>query len=114
MVVAAPPVADRPTLYRIELDEALVGGIDLLPLPAERTLMRLYLCSDLGAACLIDGGDDVIRGFAAAWLSRLKALGFLSAPTPTSEDGSPHRPLGFPVPESRAPEQPAAGETASE
>ena len=109
-IVAAPRVEDRPTLYRIELEGALTGGIDLLPLPAERTLMRLYLCSDLGEACLLGGGDDVIRGFAAAWLSRLQTLGFLSTPAPTSKDGTPHRPLGFHVPEPKAPIQPAASE----
>lgn len=113
-IVAAPPVYDRPTLYRIELEGALTGGIDLLPLPAKRTLMRLYLCSDLGEACLLEGGDDIIRGFTAAWLARLQALGFLSAPALTSGDGSPRRPLGFHVPGPKAPVQPAASDPASE
>ena len=109
--IVAAPVDDRPTLYRIELEGGLAGGIDLLPLPAQRSLMRLYLCSDLGEACLMDGGDDVVRGFTAAWLSRLQALAFLSAPAPTSEDGRPRRPLGFHVPEPPpTPMQPAAGE----
>lgn len=87
-----------PDFFRIELGSEPVGAIDFMPLPAERTLMRLYLCSDLGSSCLLDNGDDVIQGFATAWLGRLNKLGFLSSKAAEGKD----RPLGFRTPDSSA------------
>lgn len=76
-----------------------VGEMDFLPLPADRTLMRLYLCSDLGQTCLIEGGDTAMEEFATAWLLRLQKLGFLS--TPTEEAQRHERPLGLQPPTKR-------------
>ncbi len=87
-----------PDFFRIELGSEPVGAVDFMPLPAERTLMRLYLCSDLGASCLLDNGNEVIQGFATAWLGRLNKLGFLSTKASEAKD----RPLGFRIPDSTA------------
>lgn len=102
-VTATPRAdADLPELFEIALTDAPVGAVDFLPLPAERTLMRLYLCSDLGTVCAIDGGNDVIQGFATAWLARLRQLGFLSQP---AEAATRSRPLGFRTPRPDRPEE---------
>lgn len=87
---------DVPALFQIELGGELVGALDFMPLPADRTLMRLYLCSDLGTQCRLANGDEVAKGFAQIWLGRLNTLGFLSA----EFDGREHDrgPLGFRVP----------------
>lgn len=87
-----------PDFFRIELGSEPVGAVDFMPLPAERTLMRLYLCSDLGTSCLLENGNDVIQGFATAWLERLNKLGFLSTKASEAKD----RPLGFRTPNSNA------------
>lgn len=91
-----PADKDRPELLLVKLGDAPVGALDFLPLPADRTLMRLYLCSDLGQTCLIEGGDTAMQGFATAWLLRLQKLGFLS--TPIEEAHQHTRPLGFQPP----------------
>ncbi len=85
-----------PELFRIELSNEPVGGVDFLPLPAKRTLMRLFLCSDLGTSCRIDDGNNIIQGFATAWLARLQGLGFLANKV-TSQDAQT-RALGFSLP----------------
>ena len=43
--------------------------------------MRLYLCSDLRAACKLDDGDQVATGFVEVWLGRLQqgTYGFLGS-----------------------------------
>lgn len=92
---------DVPALFRIELGAEPVGGVDFLPLPAKRTLMRLYLCSDLGTSCRLDDGNTIIQGFATAWLQRLQRLGFISAKV--AEQQVEARSLGFRTP-SNAPE----------
>lgn len=90
----APRAEDWPELFQIELDELPVGALDFMSLPGDRTLMRLYLCSDLGAACPLENGNDVIQGFATAWLARLDKLGFLISKGPAAGQ----RPLGFQPP----------------
>ncbi len=83
-----------PEMFQVQLADEPVGALDFMPLPSNRTLMRLYLCSDLGAACSLKGGDQVMQGFATAWLARLNALGFLA-----NKPREVHsRPLGFPTP----------------
>ena len=94
-----------PDLFEVRLGDEPVGALDFLPLPADRTLMRLYLCSDLGTACRIDGGDAVMQGFGSAWLQRLAQLGFMSQSARPGEAPAVGRPLGFRRP-------PAAGEAA--
>ena len=86
-----------PELFDLDLGGELVGGLDFLPLPNRRTLMRLYLCSDLGRSCRIDGGDDVMRGFATAWLARLQTLGFMAKQAAVGKERDA-RPLGFQPP----------------
>lgn len=85
-----------PEMFRIELGAEPVGGVDFLPLPAKRTLMRLFLCSDLGTSCRIDDGNNIIQGFATAWLARLQGLGFLADKVPSQN--VPTRSLGFALP----------------
>lgn len=87
---------DLPPLFIVELNEVPVGGVDFLPLPSDRTLMRLYLCSDLGTVCLLDNGDQVATGFAEQWLGRLRQLGFLTLSAPEAQ--GPRRRLGFATP----------------
>ncbi len=82
----------------IAFDGTPVGAVDFLPLPAARTLMRLYLCSDLGTTCALPDGDEIAGGFAGIWLDRLRHLGFVSGPAPAAES---RRPLGFPLPNPR-------------
>ena len=89
-----PQDRDLPRLFQIELDGIAIGAVDFVPLPADRTLMRVYLCSDLGAACVLDEGDTVLQGFASHWLSRLAGLGFLAVPA-EEFDPSSRQPLGF-------------------
>lgn len=102
--------ADLPERFQIELGEEPVGAVDFLPLPGKRTLMRLYLCSDLGTSCRLERGNDMIQGFANAWLARLTTLGFISARV--AQQNTPTRTLGFPLPsdpaEQTAPVRPAA------
>lgn len=100
---------DLPALFRIELGAEPVGGVDFLPLPAKRTLMRLYLCSDLGTSCRLDDGNTIIQGFATAWLRRLQRLGFISAKV--AEQQVEARSLGFRTPSNAhdPPETPAGG-----
>ncbi len=86
-----PADSDLPLLFRIELGERPVGAVNFLPLPRNRTLMRLYTCSDLGSACTIEDGDAIIAAFSSAVLSRLAQLGFLT--TYTIEPSK--RALGF-------------------
>ena len=89
----------RPNLFEVALGDALVGAFDFLPLPTERTLMRLYVCADLGTDCARVAADDAMRGFAIAWLGRLQDLRFLEA----SADGldlhsGVSRGIGFALP----------------
>ena len=93
--------ADLPKLFRIELGAEPVGGVDFLPLPSKRTLMRLFLCSDLGTSCRIDDGNNIIQRFATAWLSRLQRLGFLA--NKVAEQHARTRALGFALPTSEPP-----------
>jgi len=88
---------DWPELFQIELGDEPVGAVDFMPLPAKRTLMRLYVCSDLGTSCSLENGNAVIQGFATAWLGRLQKLGFLSSSKPDDQDA---RPMGFATPAS--------------
>ena len=88
---------DWPELFQIELGEEPVGAVDFMPLPAKRTLMRLYVCSDLGTSCSMENGNAVIQGFATAWLGRLQKLGFLSK---SKSDDQDVRPIGFATPSS--------------
>ena len=90
-----PVDAGLPALRRIELGLEPVGALDFLPLPQKRTLMRLFLCSDLGDSCSLEGGNDVMQGFATAWIHRLAKLGFM---TVTNAGARQERPLGFPIP----------------
>ena len=101
---------DLPALHQVELGDEPVGALDFLPLPQKRTLMRLFLCSDLGTTCSLESGNDVMQGFATAWIQRLAALGFM---TIQSSPGAERRPMGFaipspPAPENATPEGPAA------
>jgi len=98
-----PEDEDLPELFQIELGGEPVGGIDFLPLPAKRTLMRLYVCSDLGTSCRIDDGNNIIQGFATAWLQRLQRLGFLSSRVAEQQMRTP---LGFKTPATVAGRQP--------
>lgn len=84
-----------PPVFMIDVEAAAVGAVDFLPLPADRTLMRLFLCSDLGTNCQLDDGDRVAIGFAQAWLARLEQLGFMASTTPPMPE---RRRLGFPLP----------------
>jgi hypothetical protein len=59
--------------------------------------MRLYLCSDLGAACKLDDGDQVATGFVEVWLGRLQQLGLMASSAPPEAQ---RRPLGFATQES--------------
>jgi len=93
-----------PEMFRIELGEEPVGGIDFLPLPTKRTLMRLFLCSDLGTSCRIDDGNNIIQGFATAWLARLQRLGFLA--NRVTEQNRELRSLGFALPPDEDPSEP--------
>jgi hypothetical protein len=90
-----PRSEDWPELFQIELGEEAVGAVDFMPLPAKRTLMRLYVCSDLGTSCSLENGNAVIQGFATAWLGRLQKLGFLSSSKAKDKDT---RPIGFATP----------------
>jgi hypothetical protein len=92
-----PHDEDWPELFQIELGDEPVGAVDFMPLPAKRTLMRLYVCSDLGTSCSLENGNTVIQGFATAWLGRLQKLGFLSSAKTEVRDS---RPLGFATPSS--------------
>ncbi len=88
-----------PPLFMVEVDDTPVGGVDFLPLPAERTLMRLYLCTDLGTACRLENGDQVATGFVEVWLGRLKQLGFMTLAAPAAPAAQePQRRLGFATP----------------
>ena len=95
-----PSAEFLPQMFQIELGGEPVGGVDFMPLPAKRTLMRLYLCSDLGTSCRIDDGNNIIQGFATAWLQRLQRLGFLS--NRVAEQQVRVRSLGFQTPASTA------------
>lgn len=92
-----------PVLFMIVVQDVSVGGIDFLPLPSNRTLMRLYLCSDLGAACQLENGDAVATGFVEVWLTRLQQLEFITSVTPAGPaiPAAPavRRRLGFATPE---------------
>ncbi|MEX2229985.1 MAG: hypothetical protein WEB13_10155 [Dehalococcoidia bacterium] len=90
---------DFPELFTIQLRDVPVGAIDFLPLPAGRTLMRLYLCSDLGTTCQLEDGDQIATGFVEVWLNRLQRLGFLAVSAPPTRQ--PHRRLGFVTPADR-------------
>ena len=92
-----PRSEDWPELFQVELGEEPVGAVDFMPLPAKRTLMRLYVCSDLGTSCSMENGNAVIQGFATAWLGRLQKLGFLSSSKPDDQNA---RPIGFATPAS--------------
>ena len=96
-----PVDADLPALRQIELGDEPVGALDFLPLPQKRTLMRLFLCSDLGTSCSLEHGNDVMQGFATAWIHRLAKLGFMAV-----ESGADRRAMGFPIPQ---PDPPAEG-----
>ena len=98
-----PLDAGLPDLQRIELGSEPVGALDFLPLPQRRTLMRLFLCSDLGATCSLEGGNDVMQGFATAWIQRLAKLGFMTVANAGARE---ERPMGFAIPA----EEPAPGE----
>ena len=87
----ASAAEDEPELYQIELRDGPVGAINFLPLPANRTLMRLYVCSDLGAICSTENGNSVAAGFATALVGRFERLGFVAS----TRDDSATRPLGF-------------------
>lgn len=91
-----PVDSDLPALRQIELGVDPVGALDFLPLPQRRrrTLMRLFLCSDLGTTCSLEHGSDVMHGFATAWIQRLARLGFMMV-----ESGARQRPKGFPIPQ---------------
>lgn len=85
---------DLPARFQIELGGEPVGAVDFLALPEDRTLMRLYMCSDLGTVCSIEDGEEVATAFAQAWLSRLQQLGFLASVG--RDSGSDNRePIGF-------------------
>lgn len=84
-----------PALFMIAFDDVPVGAVDFLPLPAARTLMRLYLCSDLGTTCALPDGDQIVTGFAGIWLERLQRLGFMTSVPPPATG---QRPLGFRLP----------------
>ncbi len=87
-----------PSLFMIAYSDTPIGAVDFLPLPTSRTLMRLYLCSDLGTTCAIPNGDEIAVGFAGIWLERLRRLGFVSNPAPSTDTRPP---LGFRIPPSR-------------
>ena len=107
----APREAGMPVLHQLQLGDDPVGALDFMPLPNKRTLMRLYLCSDLGTVCSLERGNDVMQGFATAWLQRLAKLGFMPADQP--RDGH-DRPMGFPIPVPEVEVRPAsAAEVAS-
>lgn len=97
-----PVDADLPALRQIELGDEPVGALDFLPLPQRRTLMRLFLCSDLGTTCSLENGNDVIQGFATAWIQRLAKLGFMTVENGGGRQG---RPMGFPIPEPDTPSE---------
>lgn len=86
-----------PSLFMLAFADTPVGAVDFLPLPAARTLMRLYRCSDLGTTCALPDGDQIARGFAGVWLERLKRLGFVSSAASSADS---RRPLGFRLPDS--------------
>lgn len=94
---AERPGEGLPALFMIAIDDVPVGAVDFLPLPASRTLMRLYLCSDLGTTCALPDGDEIATGFAGIWLERLHRLGFMAS-VPSAARGQ--RPLGFRLPTS--------------
>lgn len=83
-----------PALYLIALQGIPVGAVDFLPLPETRTLMRLFLCSDLGTTCGLSDGDRIAATFASIWIERLRRLGFLTE----AAEVPPRPPLGFPLP----------------
>ena len=94
-VVELPPDEhDLPPRFQIELGDEPVGALDFLALPDDRTLMRLYMCSDLGTVCSLEHGEEVATAFAQAWLGRLQQLGFLASVgrDNSSEDKGP---IGF-------------------
>ena len=90
-----PVDAGMPALKQIGLGAEPVGALDFLPLPQKRTLMRLFLCSDLGNACSLEHGNEVMQGFATAWIQRLRKLGFMTVETASDRQG---RPMGFRIP----------------
>ena len=90
---------DLPALRQVELGDEPVGALNFLPLPL--TLMRLFLCSDMGTTCSLEYGNDVMQGFATAWIQRLAALGFM---TIQRSPGAERRPMGFAIPSPPAPE----------
>jgi len=85
----------EPELFQIELSDRPVGAVNFLPLPDNRTLMRLYICTDLGAVCTTENGNAIISGFVMALMARLKQLGFVAK----TMEQSVSRPLGFHVPQ---------------
>jgi len=94
-IVELPPDEhDLPPRFQIELGDEPVGALDFLALPDDRTLMRLYMCSDLGSVCSLEHGEEVATAFAQAWLGRLQQLGFLASVgrDNSSEDKGP---IGF-------------------
>lgn len=92
---------DLPALFMIQLNDVPVGGVDFLPLPSERTLMRLYLCSDLGTACELENGEELAAGFVQILLGRLLHLGFVGLYQPGVAE--PRGPLGFATPAEKPP-----------
>lgn len=103
------PVDDgMPALKQIALGDEPIGALDFLPLPQKRCLMRLFLCSDIGTACSLEHGNDVMQGFATAWIRRLGKLGFMTVAATGERE---NRPLGFPMPTEDDPdEDEAAGD----
>lgn len=89
---------DLPPLFLIALRDTAVGAVDFLPLPATRTLMRLFLCSDLDTVCALPDGDQIASRFATIWLERLRRLGFMSGLAPGA---TPRPQLGSRLPGAR-------------
>ena len=99
-----------PALKQVELGDEPVGALDFLPLPQKRTLMRLFLCSDLGGACSLEHGNEVMQGFATAWIQRLGKLGFMTVEAASDHEG---RAMGFHIPAEDEPAEDGPGPEAS-
>lgn len=64
----------------------VLGSIDLVALPGERTLLRFYTCDERGTPCVADAEHRRLQQLRDALLQKLQALGLVPPP---------RRPIGF-------------------